>query len=70
MRHYPIANPSASHDRRYVRQPGRIGLARVFYTPLLPTIIAAHWFSPADAAYLGAANLAGYLAGAPSSLRR
>jgi predicted MFS family arabinose efflux permease len=40
-----------------------IGLARFAYTPLLPAIIAAHWFSPADASYLSAANLAGYLAG-------
>lgn len=41
-----------------------IGLARFAYTPLLPAIVDAHWFAPADAAYLGAANLAGYLAGA------
>jgi predicted MFS family arabinose efflux permease len=41
-----------------------IGLARFAYTPLLPAIIDAHWFSPSAAAYLGAANLAGYLAGA------
>lgn len=41
-----------------------IGLARFAYTPLLPAIIAAHWFSSSTAAYLGAANLAGYLAGA------
>jgi predicted MFS family arabinose efflux permease len=31
---------------------------------LLPAIIEAHWFAASDAAYLGAANLAGYLAGA------
>lgn len=43
-----------------------IGLARFAYTPLLPVIIGAHWFNSADAAYLGAANLAGYLAGALS----
>ena len=43
-----------------------IGLARFAYTPLLPVIIGAHWFNAADAAYLGAANLAGYLAGALS----
>lgn len=43
-----------------------IGLARFAYTPLLPAIIAAHWFAAAAAAYLGAANLAGYLAGALS----
>ena len=41
-----------------------IGLARFAYTPILPAIIGAHWFSPSAAAYLGAANLAGYLAGA------
>ena len=43
-----------------------IGLARFAYTPLLPVIIGAHWFEPAAAAYLGAANLAGYLLGALS----
>jgi predicted MFS family arabinose efflux permease len=41
-----------------------LGLARFAYTPLLPAIFNAHWFDAADAAYLGAANLAGYLAGA------
>jgi predicted MFS family arabinose efflux permease len=41
-----------------------IGLARFAYTPILPAIIGAHWLTPSDAAYLGAANLAGYLAGA------
>jgi predicted MFS family arabinose efflux permease len=41
-----------------------IGLARFAYTPLIPALIAADWFAPAEAAYLGAANLAGYLAGA------
>ncbi|OZI74340.1 YbfB/YjiJ family MFS transporter [Bordetella genomosp. 12] len=41
-----------------------IGLARFVYTPLLPALIEAHWFSAADAVYLGAANLAGYLVGA------
>ena len=40
------------------------GLGRFAYTPLLPALISEHWFSPAAAAYLGAANLAGYLAGA------
>jgi MFS family permease len=40
-----------------------IGLARFAYTPLLPAIIDARWFSAAQAAYLGAANLAGYLVG-------
>src|SRR6202048_3925508 len=41
-----------------------LGLARFAYTPLIPALITAKWFSPADAVYLGAANLAGYLAGA------
>jgi len=41
-----------------------IGLARFAYSPLLPAIVGARWFEPATAAYLGAANLAGYLAGA------
>src|SRR5258705_9804868 len=41
-----------------------LGLARFAYTPLLPCLMAAKWFSPGDAVYLGAANLAGYLAGA------
>lgn len=41
-----------------------IGLARFAYTPLLPAIVSAHWFDASAAAYLGAANLAGYLAGA------
>jgi predicted MFS family arabinose efflux permease len=41
-----------------------IGLARFAYTPLIPALILAGWFSPAQAAYLGAANLGGYLAGA------
>ncbi|MBR0937000.1 YbfB/YjiJ family MFS transporter [Bradyrhizobium jicamae] len=41
-----------------------LGLARFAYTPLIPALIAAHWFTPAEAVYLGAANLAGYLGGA------
>jgi predicted MFS family arabinose efflux permease len=41
-----------------------IGLARFGYTPLIPALIAAGWFAPSAAVYLGAANLAGYLAGA------
>jgi predicted MFS family arabinose efflux permease len=41
-----------------------IGLARFAYTPLIPALIAAQWFSPADAVYLGAANLGGYFLGA------
>lgn len=41
-----------------------LGLARFAYTPLIPALIAAKWFAPSDVVYLGAANLAGYLAGA------
>jgi len=41
-----------------------IGLARFAYTPLIPSLIGAHWFSVSDVIYLGAANLMGYLAGA------
>lgn len=41
-----------------------IGLARFAYTPLIPTLIQAHWFTAAQAVTLGAANFAGYLAGA------
>jgi predicted MFS family arabinose efflux permease len=41
-----------------------IGFARFAYSPLIPALIAERWFSPAQAAYLGAANLAGYLVGA------
>ncbi|OSI32189.1 YbfB/YjiJ family MFS transporter [Bradyrhizobium canariense] len=41
-----------------------LGLARFSYTPLIPALIAAKWFDPSDVVYLGAANLAGYLAGA------
>lgn len=41
-----------------------IGFARFAYSPLIPALVAERWFSPAEAAYLGAANLGGYLVGA------
>ena len=41
-----------------------LGLARFSYAPLIPEMVAQGWFSASDAAYLGAANLAGYLLGA------
>jgi predicted MFS family arabinose efflux permease len=41
-----------------------IGLARFAYTPLIPSLIQAHWFSATDVVFLGAANLVGYLVGA------
>lgn len=46
-----------------------IGLSRFAYSPLIPAIIEEGWFSPSDAAYLGAANLAGYLVGALAGRR-
>lgn len=44
-----------------------IGLARFAYTPLIPALIENDWFSPSQAAYLGATNLLGYLLGALSA---
>lgn len=41
-----------------------IGLARFSYAPLLPGLVSAGWFGADRAAWIGAANLAGYLAGA------
>lgn len=41
-----------------------VGLARFAYTAILPELIHQQWFSDAEAAYLGAANLIGYAAGA------
>ena len=41
-----------------------IGLARFAYTALVPPLIQAHWFPAAQTVALGAANFAGYLAGA------
>lgn len=46
-----------------------IGIARFGYTPLIPALIAAGWFRPSAAVYLGAANLLGYLAGALTARR-
>ena len=41
-----------------------IGLARFAYTVLTPALIGERWFSQVETFYLGATNLAGYLAGA------
>jgi MFS family permease len=41
-----------------------VGLCRFAYTPLIPFMIAAGVVTETGAAYLGAANLAGYLTGA------
>lgn len=46
-----------------------IGLARFAWTPLVPALVHAHWFSPQQTAYLGAANLLGYLLGAAGAHR-
>ncbi|MES1934027.1 major facilitator family transporter [Salinisphaera shabanensis T35B1] len=46
-----------------------IGLARFAYTPLIPALVEAHWFSSHAAAYLGAINLLGYLVGAATAHR-
>lgn len=41
-----------------------IGLSRFAYSALIPVMIEAGWVTSAEAGYLGAANLAGYLVGA------
>jgi predicted MFS family arabinose efflux permease len=46
-----------------------IGLARFAYTPLIPPLIGAGWFSPDDVVFLAAANLLGYLLGAMGGRR-
>ena len=44
-----------------------VGLSRFAYTPLVPFLIAAGIVTETGAAYLGAANLAGYLLGAAAA---
>jgi MFS family permease len=39
------------------------GLGRFGYPPLIPALVAAKWFTVAQADYLGAANLTGYIVG-------
>lgn len=46
-----------------------IGLARFAYVPLFPAMVAAGWVSGAQAGFLGAVNLAGYLVGVLSGRR-
>lgn len=41
-----------------------IGVSRFAYTPFIPELIHNHWFTPVETAYLGAANLVGYVFGA------
>ncbi len=41
-----------------------IGIARFGYAPLVPALVADHWYSASAAFWLGAINLAGYFVGA------
>jgi predicted MFS family arabinose efflux permease len=41
-----------------------IGLSRFAFTPLIPALVEARWFTATQAGYLGSTNLAGYLLGA------
>jgi predicted MFS family arabinose efflux permease len=45
-----------------------IGLSRFAFSPLIPPLVSEHWFAASQAAYLGAANLMGYVVGALVSL--
>ena len=45
-----------------------IGLSRFAFSPLIPPLVSEHWFAASQAAYLGAANLLGYVVGALVSL--
>jgi len=40
-----------------------LGLARFAFAPMVPALVAAHWFDPGQASYLGAINFAGYVIG-------
>src|SRR5690348_18499330 len=46
-----------------------ISLSRFAFTPLIPALVQAGWFTAAQAGYLGATNLAGYLIGAAIARR-
>lgn len=46
-----------------------IGLSRFGFTPLIPALVQAGWFTAAQAGYLGATNLAGYVVGAAIARR-
>jgi len=46
-----------------------IGLSRFAFTPLIPALVQAGWFTAAQAGYLGATNLAGYVVGAAIARR-
>ncbi|WP_348761290.1 YbfB/YjiJ family MFS transporter [uncultured Salinisphaera sp.] len=44
-----------------------VGMARFAYTPLIPALVEADWFTIHAANYLGAINLLGYLIGAAAA---
>lgn len=46
-----------------------IGLSRFAFTPLIPALVQAGWFTAAQAGYLSATNLAGYVVGAAIARR-
>ncbi|MEX0730732.1 MAG: YbfB/YjiJ family MFS transporter [Aquisalimonadaceae bacterium] len=46
-----------------------VGLGRFAYTPIIPAMVGAGWFTAPEAAYLGAANLLGYFIGAVAADR-
>jgi len=46
-----------------------IGFSRFGFAPLIPALVQAQWFTAPQAAYLGAANLMGYLVGAAAAHR-
>jgi predicted MFS family arabinose efflux permease len=73
MSSQPVPLTAAKIDRLLVRRYifaglcaslDSIGLARFAFTPLIPELIQAHWFTASSTAYLAAANLAGYVFGA------
>ncbi|HJT24992.1 MAG TPA: YbfB/YjiJ family MFS transporter, partial [bacterium] len=45
------------------------GLGRFAYSSLIPPLVEDHWFTAAQADYLGSANLAGYLLGSVGASR-
>jgi len=67
-----VAQSSVLESRRSYLRPALagaaatlsgIGLARFAYVPLFPAMVAAGWVSGAQAGFLGAVNLTGYLIG-------
>ena len=57
---YPYLRPALAGA---VATLSGIGLARFAYVPLFPIMVASGWVSGAEAGFLGAVNLAGYVAG-------